>query len=137
MRFKLLSEIHFFYRKKNEILSSNYSKQKINDEHKSERHYSFNVLGPNDLKISFSLNLSDMNFCRPIYAEIERHTKIPQKLLMLIYRGKVISPQHLASESGFAGEGTIHLSVKSLGGGGGDGESDGSGQSDEGVTTCT
>lgn len=46
----------------------------------------------------------------------------------------MISPQHLASDSGFVNESTIHLSMKGLGGGGGDGESDESGQFDEGVT---
>ena len=47
---------------------------------------------------------------------------------MLIYRDKMISPQHLASDIGFAKKSTIHLSVKGLGVGG-DGESE-SGESE-------
>ena len=128
MWIKLQSGIHFFNRKKND---SNKCQPTTHSEHKI---YSFKILGPNDQKVSFDLNLSKMSSCGPIYyAEIERQTKIPQRLQLLTYKSRMISPRHLACDCGFVKESTIHLSVKGLGGGG-DGESQRSGQSDEGVT---
>ena len=46
----------------------------------------------------------------------------------------MISPHHLACDCEFGNENTIHLSVKGLGRGGGNGQSEGSEQSDKGMT---
>ena len=83
----------------------------------------------------YTLHMSEKTSCVPMYAEIERQTKIPRKLQLLMFRGKMISPYHLACDCDFGEENTIHLSVKGLGGGrgGGEGQSDESQQSDEGV----
>ena len=86
-------------------------------EHKESKEFNFIVNGPNNNRITFSLQLTKDDACARIFAEVEKLMKIPQKCQMLLYQKTLISPNCLVHHYNFTKESTIDLSVKGLGGG--------------------